>query len=386
MDFRFTPEQERFRGEVRAFLSATLTPAFWEHHRRNRFPGWSPEFSKAVAERGWLGIAWPLEYGGQGRGIIDQMIYQEEMAYAGAPMEHHRRAVQQIAPSLMLFGDEDQKAEFLAPIAKAEISFAMGLSEPNAGSDLAAVETEAVRDGDSYVVTGRKRFTSGAHYSDYLWTLVRTNKDAPKHRGISMLIVPLKSPGIEVRPLYDLQGRRPFNEVFLSEVRVPLRNRIGEEDRGWYVNAATMDFERSGIARIASLRRLLDRCIAAFQRWPRKDDPRYRSARLRLAAYATDVEVSRLLSYRVAWMQSAGTIPNYEVSIQKVLATETDQAISNFILNFHGLYGLLTDGREDIEELWGPAYLGAVSATIGQGASEIQRNVIATRGLGLPRD
>jgi alkylation response protein AidB-like acyl-CoA dehydrogenase len=216
---------------------------------------------------------------------------------------------------------------------------------------------------------------------------VRTNRDAPKHRGNTMLKVPQTAPGVDVRPLFDMQGRRPFNEVFMDEVRVPLRNRIGEEDRGWYVNAATMDFERSGIARIANLRRLLDRCIAALQRAARKDEPHYRAARLKLAAFATDVEVSRLLSYRVAWLQSVQRIPNYEVSIQKLLATETDQAISNFILNFHGLRGLLAGRSEEGDDgVWGLAYLGAVSATIGQGASEIQRNVIATRGLGLPRD
>jgi alkylation response protein AidB-like acyl-CoA dehydrogenase len=310
------------------------------------------------------------------------------MAYAGAPQEHHRRAVQQIAPSLMIFGEPDQKDEYLPKIAAAQISFAMGLSEPNAGSDLAAVETRATRDGDSYVVSGRKRFTSGAHFSDFLWTVVRSDPEAPKHRGISMLIVPLDAPGVEVKPLFDIQGRRPFNEVFLDNVRVPVRNRVGEENRGWYVNATTMDFERSGIARIAGLRRLLDRCTAALKRTAQasKALPKYGSARLQLAEFACAVEVSRLLSYRVAWQQSVGLVPNYEVSIQKNLATETSQKIANFILNYHGLYGLLTDTTEEVDELWGPGYVGSISATIGQGASEIQRNVIANSGLGLPRD
>jgi alkylation response protein AidB-like acyl-CoA dehydrogenase len=309
------------------------------------------------------------------------------MAYAGAPVEHHRRAVQQIAPSIMLFGTDAQKADYLPRIARAEVSFAMGLSEPNAGSDLAAVETEAARDGDTYVINGRKRFTSGAHYSDFLWTVTRTDREAPKHRGISMIIVPLDAPGVEVRPLLDLQGRHQFNEVFLRDVRVPVANRVGEENRGWYVNATTMDFERSGIPRIASLRRLLDRCVRALRDSAagKRSSPSYRAARLQLADFAAAVEVSRLLSYRVAWLQSVGRVPNYEVSIQKVLATETHQRIANFILNYAGLYGLLSSEIEDFDELWGPGYLAAVAATIGQGASEIQRNVIATRGLGLPR-
>jgi alkylation response protein AidB-like acyl-CoA dehydrogenase len=393
VDFRFTPEQDAFRAEVRGFLAETLTPAFWAFQRARREPGWSPEFSRAAGERGWLGIAWPNEYGGQARSMIEQMIYMEEMAYAGAPQEHHRRAVQQVGPSIMLFGSEEQKQRFLPGIARGEISFAMGLSEPNAGSDLANVETAARRDGDDYVITGSKRFTSGAHYSEYLWTVCRTDPEAPKHRGISMIVVPLRAPGVEVRPLLDLQGRHHFNEVFLTDVRVPVENRFGEENRGWYVNATTMDFERSGIARIASLRRLLDRCLDAVRASPdwKRSTPGYAMARLQLAEHAVAVEVSRLLSYRVAWLQSQGRVPNYEVSIQKVLATETAQRIHNFIVNFHGLPALLAaDGSDDGDEraggtAWGPGYLGSVPATIGQGSSEIQRNVIATRGLGLPR-
>jgi len=391
MDFRFTPAQEVFRGEVRTFLGETLTPDFWAFQRTQRQPGWSPEFSQAAAGRGFLGIAWPEEYGGQARSMIEQMIYMEEMAYAGAPQEHHRRAVQQVGPSIMLFGTDEQKQQYLPGITRAEISFAMGLSEPNAGSDLANVETLAVKDGDDYVLTGRKRFTSGAHYSDYLWTVCRTDPAAPKHRGISMVIVPLNAPGVEVRPLLDPQNRHHFNEVFMKDVRVPVANRVGEENRGWYVNATTMDFERSGISRIASLRKLLDRCLNALRHAPawKRAAPQYQQARHTLAEYAVAVEVSRLLSYRVAWLQSEGRVPNYEVSIQKVLATETAQRIQNFIVNFHGLHGLLADdapGDDELGgELWGPGYIAAIPATIGQGSSEIQRNVIATRGLGLPR-
>ncbi|MGD9889818.1 MAG: acyl-CoA dehydrogenase family protein [Dehalococcoidia bacterium] len=393
MDFRFTPEQDAFRAEVRGFLNQTLTAEFWADQRARREPGWSPEFSRAAAARGWLGIAWPEEYGGQGRGIIDQMIYMEEMAYAGAPQEHHRRAVQRVGPSIMLYGTEEQKQQYLPGITAGDISFAMGLSEPNAGSDLAAVETQAVKDGDDYVLTGRKRFTSGAHYSDYLWTVARTDPEAPKHRGISMVIVPLHAPGVCVEPLIDLQGRHHFNQVILESVRVPVANRVGEENRGWYVNATTMDFERSGIARIASLRRLLDRCLDSLRDTPAhvRADARYRQTRLQFAEYAVAVEVARLLSYRVAWLQHAGRVPNYEVSIQKVLATETAQRIHNAILNFHGLAGLLAKGTiAGGDEFggdagWGAGYLASVSATIGQGSNEINRNVIATRGLGLPR-
>ncbi len=391
MDFHFTPAQESFRGEVRRFLEQTLTPEFWAYYRANRLPGWSPEFSRATAAQGWLGIAWPKEYGGQGRGVIEQMIYMEEMAIAGAPQEHHRRAIQQVGPSIIQFGSDEQKSFYLPKITSATTSFAMGLSEPDAGSDLANVQTLAVRDGDDYVLTGRKCFTSGAHYSEYLWTVVRTDPEAPKHRGISIVIVPLDAPGIEVRPLLDLQGRHHFNEVLLENVRVPVSNRVGEENRGWYVNASTMDFERSGIARIASLRRLLERCLQALRQigTARGETARYSEERQRLAGLATTVEVARQLSYRVAWLQSIGRAPNYEVSIQKVLATEASQELHNFILNAHGLAGLLDGGEDGGEDgagdAWGPGYLASLSQTIAQGSNEINRNVIATRGLGLPR-
>ncbi len=394
MDFRFSPEQDAFRAEVRRFLSDTLTPEFWRAQRERGRPGWSPEFSRAAAERGWLAVAWPAEYGGQGLGYFEQMIYMEEMAYAGAPQEHHRRAVQQVGPSIILFGTDEQKLDYLPKIAAAEISFAMGLSEAHAGSDLANVETRAVRDGDDFVVTGAKRFTSGAHYSDYLWTVVRTDRDAPKHRGISMLVVPLDAPGVTVRPLIDMQDRHHFNEVFLDEVRVPARNIVGDENRGWYVNAATMDFERSGIARIASLRRLLDRCLDAMRDVRAEGVGRSRAAaRDRLAGLAATVEVSANLAYRVVSMQASGGVPNYEVSITKLLASETSQALHNLGVNFQGLHGLLAAPEEGAspqdrrggDGQWGPGYIAAVPDTIAQGSSEIQRNVIATRGLGLPR-
>ena len=390
MDFRFTDEQEAFRDEVRAFLDDTLTEDFWDEQRTTRKPGWSPEFSRAAAERGWLGIAWPVEFGGQARGKIEQMIYMEEMAYAGAPQEHHRRAVQQVGPSIILHGSEAQKQRYLPGVAAGELSFAMGLSEPNAGSDLAGVETLGKRDGDEWVLNGEKVFTSGAHYSDYLWTVVRTDPDAPKHRGISMMVVPLGAPGVEVQPLIDLQDRHHFNRVFLEDVRVPADHLIGEENRGWYINATTMDFERSGIARIANLDQLFDSLVASLRAMPEADrtQPRYQAARQHLSQLALGVRTSRHLAYRVVSMQNAGLLPNYEVSIVKLLASETSQALHNLGTNAHGLYGQLSGGDESsgrFEGGWGPAYLAAIPDTIAQGSSEIQRNVIATRGLGLPR-
>ncbi len=386
MKFEFSQEQETFRAEVRAFLARTLTSEFWESHRARGGGSSSPAFSQAAGREGMLAIAWPEEYGGRGKGYVEQMLYMQEMVDAGAPIEHHRRAIQQVGPSIMLFGTPDQKSDYLPRMAAGELSVAMGLSEPNAGSDLASAETGAVREGDEWVVTGRKRFTSGAHFSDLLWTVVRTDPDAPKHRGISILLVPLDAPGVEVRPLLDLQGRHHFNEVFLDQVRVPAANLIGEENRGWYVNASTMDFERSGIARYAFLKRTLDRALAE-----EKNAVAQRAAgRDRVAAAAVRTEVAKLLSHRVTAMQAAGELPNYEVSIAKLSVTETIQQLANARVNDRGLHGLLAeDEMDDAEDspamAWGSLYLDAIRHTIGQGSAEIQRNVVANRGLGLPR-
>ncbi len=392
MDFKFTDEHEKFRAEVRGFLARTLTPAFWERHRKKGGGSSSPEFSRAAGRAGMLAIAWPKEYGGQGKGFFEQSIYMEEMTLAGAPMEHHRRAVQQVGPSIMLFGTEEQKLDYLPRVASGEISFAMGLSEPDAGSDLASASTMAVRDGDDWLVTGRKRFTSGAHFSDFLWTVTRTDPNAPKHRGISMLIVPLDAPGVRVEPLIDLQGRHHFNEVILENVRVPAKNLVGEENRGWYVNAATLDFERSGIARYAFLRRTLDRAIGEARAVAAESPGGQLSspARERMAAAAIRAEVGRLLSHRVTGLQAAGGLPNYEVSIAKLTVTETIQQTTNAAVHLSGMHGLLAEeGQRDAEDspdmAWGSLYLDSVRHTIGQGAAEIQRNVVATRGLGLPR-
>ncbi len=382
MRFRFTPEQEEFRADVRKFLADTLTPEFWRHHREHRLPGWSPEFSKATAERGWLAISWPKEFGGLGMGPTLQSIYMEEMAYAGAPQEHHRRAVQQVGPSIMLFGSDEQKAEYLPKIASAEVSFAMGLSEPNAGSDLANVETRAVRDGDDYVITGVKRYTSGAHYSDYLWCVARTDPDAPKHRGISMIAVPMDSPGIDVKPLLDLQGDHHFNYVYLTDVRVPVSNRVGEENRGWYVNAQTMDYERSGGAHIGGTRRLVDQAVRWIHAHP--EIKLTDANRSRLSEIATTSEVAWLLGYRVAWMREQGQFPNHEASMVKLLTSFVRQAVPDLMVRIMGPAGLRVLDAND-PDAWGSDYLDSAAATVGQGTSEIQRNVIATRGLGLPR-
>ncbi len=378
MDFQFTAEQTALRHEVRRFLDEELgdQPA-----ERDSF---SPEFSKKLAKRGWIGIGWPREYGGGGMGPVEQMIFREEFVGADAPVGYHLTAERQVAPSLLLHGSDEQRAEYIPQILNADISFALGLSEPGSGSDLASVATRAVRDGDDYVVNGQKIWTSLAQRADAIWLVTRTNPDAPKHKGISILLLDLKSPGIEVRPLINMADGHGFNEVFFTDVRVPARNRVGEEDRGWYLLVEHLDFERSGIERIVGTRKLFDETVAYVQSLPANHVAR-RRARLALAQLAIELDLGRLLAYRVAWMQSQGLVPNYEASISKMFGTEWQQRMSRTALAIVGLDGAAARDSSSFARRVQRQYLSSVSATIGGGTSEIQRNIIATRGLGLPR-
>lgn len=377
MRFRFTPQQEAFRQELRQFLQEEVSG------RHSATEGFDQGFSKKLTARGWIGMAWPAEYGGQGLGALEQLIYTEEMIKNDAPRGYHFIAERQVGPSVIRHGTEEQKEYWLRRIMNADVSFALGLSEPGAGSDLAAVSTRAVRDGDDYVVTGQKIWTSGAHHSDAVWLVVRTDPGAPKHRGISCLMVDLDSPGISIRPLYDMTGQHHFNEVFFEDVRVPIDRRVGEENRGWYVLAEHLDFERSGIERLIDLERLFWRVMEAARERSRKGclaEP----VRARLAELAIELEVGRIMCYRSAWLQSVGQVPNYEASMAKAFGSEWCQRMSNTAFQVFGLEAAaLADGGLSASVQQG--YLGAVSRTIAGGTSEIQRNIIATRGLGLPR-
>ena len=376
MRFEFTEAQRAFRGELKQFLADELGG---ERPQR----GSDPAFSKKLADRKWIGIAWPKEYGGLGLGAVEQMIYTEEMILANAPRGYHFVAERQVGPSLVLHGTEAQKKEWLPRIMGAGVSFALGLSEPGAGSDLAAVSTRAVRDGDDYVVSGQKIWTSNAHESDCIWLVVRTDPVAPKHKGISCLMADLRVPGVTIRPLPDMTGEHHFNEVFFDEVRVPVDRRVGDENEGWYILAEHLDFERSGIERLIDLEYLFQAVMRHARE--RSAEGRLDSAvRMRLAELALELEVGRLMCYRVAWMQSRGLVPNAEASSAKVFGTEWSQRMMAVAMQVFGMEG----GAAEEGALAGHVqrgYLNAVSRTIAGGTSEVQRSIIATRGLGLPR-
>lgn len=392
MDFQFTAQQQDFRQEVRQFLTDNLGDDWRGIVPDDYFTNdnWAliRQLTAKLVERGWLTLAWPQEYGGQGRPHIEQMIYNEETAYFRAPMRDTSMGTHMVGPSIMLYGSDEQKARYLPEIADGSAVYCQGFSEPESGSDLASLQLRAVEDGDDFILNGSKIWTSGAHRANRCYIMARTDPDAPKHRGISVFIVDMAVPGIQVAPIINMFGVHYFNQVFFENVRVPKQNMIGEMNRGWYVAATTLDFERSGVGRYGSNRRDLEEIIELYNHL-RFDcgvtvEDKYRR---RIADLWTANEAGRLTAYNVAWMQSQGLVPNKEASAAKLVGSEISQRISQIGMQLLGPYAVLDEGSDwaflngRIAQQW----MDAVSLTIRAGTSEIQRNIIASRGLGLPR-
>jgi alkylation response protein AidB-like acyl-CoA dehydrogenase len=388
MEFKFTAEHEALRTDVKSFLSEHV-PDGPGPARPTSQENWEQQvaFTKQLAARKWVAPAWPAEYGGLGWSHIQQMIFSEELSYAGAPDGGRVFNVGMIGPTLIVHGSSEQKREHLPRITSGDVVWCQGYSEPGAGSDLASLQTRAVRDGDDYIVNGQKIWTTGAHHADWCFLLVRTDPDAPKHKGISFLLTDMKAPGITVRPIVNMAGYHEFNEVFFEDVRVPVSNRVGEENNGWYVAMTLLDFERSNVASIAANQRSLE-LLARYLRENNSGGSYKDIFRHRIADLWVANETGRLLSYRTAWMQEAGKIANYEASVIKIFATELAQRITNFGVNLIGPRGALEpDSKGSVyDAVMEKGHLSNVSPTIYSGSSEIQRNIIATRGLGLPRD
>ena len=387
MLFRDSPEQATFRTELRNFLDDELPSSDWNmRNDREEMDDdeavFTRQFRNKLAQRGWLTLGWPTAFGGGGADFVMQTIYMEEMSSRGAPGAYDQ-GIWLAGPALMQQGTKAQQDRWLPGLRNGTSNWCQLFSEPGAGSDLAALQAGAVRDGDEYVLNGQKIWSSGAAKADWGILLARTDTDAPKHRGISYFILDMKLPGVTVRPLMNMMETGHFCEVFFDDVRIPKDCLVGEENRGWYIAAGTLDQERSSINRVVMSRSTLEALIEVV----RMDDFVRMEVRYELADRAIDFEIGRWLCYRVAHMQSQGINPNYEASISKVFGTELQRQIGRSGIRVLGMYGLLEPsspyaplrGRIERWALAGPSY------TIAGGTSEVNRNVIATRGLGLPR-
>ena len=394
MDFRFTEEQEAFRKEVRRWLEQELTPEIREDMELLSWVRASDEgptsrlreFNRKLGATGWLGMNWPKEYGGQERSVIDQFIVIDEIACQWAVIPNHY-ALTMEGPCILRHGSEEQRKEYLPRICRGEIELALGYTEPDAGSDLASLQMRAALDGADYVLNGQKTFNTSCHYADYHWLAARTDPDAAKHRGISVFIVDLKTPGITIRPLYTMAGGRT-NEVYYDNVRVPMGNLVGQENRGWSYIVEALDYERIMTFLSSPLQLMVDGLVEYAKETQRDGkilakDPIIRQ---KLADIAIAVEVARLLHCRALVMLDKGTIGNYEPAMLKLFVGEIAQRLTNIGMQILGPFGLLQEHSKwvSLKGRIETGYRATLMHTFGAGSSELMRNVIAMRGFGLP--
>jgi alkylation response protein AidB-like acyl-CoA dehydrogenase len=407
MNWEDTPEQAAFRTEVRTFVRdrfpAVYTPDpdaeqslepedvwgyNWPVDRNSPDPArreGAREWAAALAERGWIAPHWPVEYGGAGLSSMEEFILHEEMMRARVPTVNGIGAFL-LGPTVLAHGTDAQRAEHLPPIARGERTWAQGFSEPGAGSDLAGLRTRAIRDGDHYVVDGQKVWTSLGHHADWLFVLVRTDPDAaPKHRGITFLLVDVNTPGVTVRPIRDIRGDAPFAEIFFEGARVPVANRVGEENRGWYVAMDALSFERAGIGATIKYEQAIARLVEHIGTPEGREHLREgweRGARQEIARRYIEMRVL----YNIARYSVTNPVPGYEASVNQLFSAELHQRIARTGAQVFGKHSLLWQRRDaPLAAAFTHMRLDSVAATFLGGASEIQRNVIATRGLGLPR-
>ncbi|MCH7706453.1 MAG: acyl-CoA dehydrogenase family protein [Chloroflexi bacterium] len=399
MDFGWNPEDQVFREEVRRFIAENVTAEVREEMESRQESGRGPltaEVYKKISDQGWIGISWPKEYGGQSGSRLNQYIVEEEFTRAGLSVGGAGGG----GPAILAAGTDEQKDYFLPKMLSGEVSMASGFTEPSGGADLASLQCRAVRDGDFYVINGQKMFTSSAHSATHVYLLVRTDPDAPKHRGISILLVPMDTPGITVRPLWTIQndpkappgttyGQNRTNETFFEDVRVPTTALLGEENMGWYVNAARLNLDRVGASRyLISVRR--DEDIINWAKVNKlnghsiADDPVIRD---KLAELWIEAEVCRLMTMRSMSIVEHGGNFSYEGSAEKVWAPEHGVKTTEAIAQMLGPYAqLLTTSPRAIQRgLYAHNLLGAFQSGVNHGSVQIMRDQVARRGLGLPR-
>ena len=387
MDLRFTPEQDAFRKEARAWLEAHVpaeplpsldTRAGFERHR-----AWEHELNQA----GWAMVPWPVEYGGRGADLLQWLIFEEEYYRAGAPGRVNQNGIFLLGPTIMEYGSAEQKARYLPKMASSEEVWAQGWSEPNAGSDMAAIQATAVVDGDHYVINGQKTWASRGAYADWLFGMFRTDPDSERHRGLTFILVPLAAEGVSVRPIEQLDGEAGFAEVFLDNVRVPLENRLGEASKGWEVAMATAGFERGLMLRsparfLNTVRKLVELYRETVARGA--VDPVLRESVVRCWM---DAEAYALNTYQTVSRLLEGGKIGSEASLNKIFWSELDLEMHETALRLLGARAELLPEAPAAKGVggWLDGYLFALSGPIYAGTNEIQRNVIAERILKLPR-
>jgi alkylation response protein AidB-like acyl-CoA dehydrogenase len=395
VDFQLSPAEEGFRQDLRRWLAEHLPPDLCLDdasddrvaHDRSTFER-RRAWQKTLHSAGYVGISWPRDYGGRGATLMEQVIFEEEYFRSRAPVLPGYSGVMLAGPTIIHWGTEEQKRRYLPRILAADDIWCQGYSEPGAGSDLASLRTRAVDGGEHFVVNGQKVWTSGAHFANWMFMLVRTNPDAPKHAGISYLLVDMKTPGITVRPLVLLNGHRHFNEVFFEDVRVPKANLVGPQDQGWKVAITTLMYERSGGGgRGQDLQ--VQRLIELAKRVTRDGRPAWEHPHVRqeLAQVAIECEAFRLTRLRSLTRRLRGEAPGPEGSILKLYGSELGVRIADVASSLLGLHVVVNVATDEVPDAprWFNRVLGARQYTLAGGTSEIQRNIVGERVLGLPK-
>ncbi|HLZ94035.1 MAG TPA: acyl-CoA dehydrogenase family protein [Candidatus Dormibacteraeota bacterium] len=388
MDLGFSPAEEAFREEIRTWLEAKL-PAGWRHrgiggYREDDEEHIQREWQRRLYEDGWLKLAWPAEHGGWNATPVMQAIYQEEMARAGAPIILGRLGVTLLAPTLLVHGSQWQKEQYVEKILSGELIFCQGFSEPDAGSDLAGLRCRAERKDGKWLLTGQKTWSSGAHYADRSFLLARTSTEGKPHEGIGFFLVDMKQPGVEVRRIRQMTGGGEFCEIFLSGAEVEERDVVGAPGDGWKIAMTVFGFERGGLGQAARFERVVRELASLARHQGRGADP---DVRQRVAQAQIEAHVFRLNGLRNLTRAGHGQTPGPEASVTKLYWSEMDKRIQETAIGVQGPYGALApDSPWAVEEgRWQYGWMWSQAETIYAGSSEIQRNIIAERVLGLPR-
>ena len=390
-----TEEQKKFRQEVRDWLDKNVNPRLAQSAEERGEPPDTDSlvvmaFGRKLAAKGWLVPEWPKEYGGAGLTSDQRYIINQEVAARNIELPGHWGNFQGgvPGPTLMRFGTEEQKKEWLPKIAAGAL-FSLGYTEPNAGTDLASLQMRAVSDGDDYIVNGQKMFSSGVHNADYHWLLVRTNVNVPKHKGISLLIADLKSPGITIKEMHTISGMKT-HEIFYDNVRIPKKNRIGPEDGGWGITREALSIERASVGSSPWAPKIVDELIKYAKETERNGRPLYEDPFVRqsLAQLAIEVNILRLFNNRINWMVDKGISPAWAGAASKIWEAETGQRVANSGMQILGMSCQLEPGSK-----WVPikgrvelGYRETVVRSFGGGSDELMRSLIATMAMGLPRE